>query len=68
MSRVFWALVLGLALAGPPLQWAARSFGVAVAPSSDTDHGSQWDPDGQPGAETNGDSETDHGSQWDPNG
>ena len=74
MSRVFWALVLGLALAGPPLQW--------VAASSDTDHGSQWDPDGQPGADHGGqwdpngqpaadaagDPETDHGSRWDPNG
>lgn len=59
MSRVFWALVLGLAL----VAWFAGS-----------DAGSRWDPDGQPGADAgsqgdpNGDPETDHGSQWDPNG
>lgn len=70
MSRVFLVLALGLALAGPPLQWAAGLFGAAVASSSDTDHGSRWDPNGQPGAEAvaGSDSETDHGSQWDPNG
>lgn len=68
MSRVFWALVLGLALAGPPLQWGAGWFEVAVASSSDTDHGSQWDPNGQPGADAGSDPETDHGGQWDPDG
>lgn len=59
MSRVFWALALGLAL---------------VALSAGSDAGGRWDPDGLPGADAgsqwdpDGDSDTDAGGQWDPNG
>lgn len=65
MSRILLALALGLALGGPPLQWAAGLFEAA---------GSQWDPNGAAGTDAggrwdpNGAAGTDAGGQWDPDG
>ena len=69
MSRLLLLLALGWALGGPPLQWAAGLFEVAVA-ASDTDAGSIFDPDGQPGADAGSqfDPDGDAGSIFDPNG
>jgi hypothetical protein len=69
MSRLLLALALGWTLGGPPLQWAAGLFGVAVA-GSETDAGSQFDPDGRPGADAGNifDPNGDAGSIFDPNG
>jgi hypothetical protein len=75
MSRLLWALALGLALGGPPLQsWAAGLFEAAQAPSAGTDAGSIFDPNGGaiPDAgnqfDPNGGASTDAGSQFDPDG
>ena len=70
MSRLLLALALGWTLGGPPLQWAAGLFEVAVAASADTDAGSIFDPNGQPGADAGNqfDPDGDAGSIFDPNG
>ena len=73
MSRLLLLLALAWTLGGPPLQWAAGLFNVAVA-SSDTDAGGIFDPDGQPRTnaggqfDPNGSDDTDAGSRFDPNG
>lgn len=61
MSRLLWALALGLALGGPPLQsWAAGLFEASQASTPATDGGGIFDP--------NGGASTDAGSIFDPNG
>jgi hypothetical protein len=74
MSRVLWALALGLALGGSPLQsWATGLFEVALASAADTDAGNIFDPNG--GAGTDAGSRFDHdgantdaGNIFDPDG
>ena len=75
MSRLLWALALGLALGGPPLQsWAAGLFEASQASSPATDVGGQFDPNG--GAtpsggglfDPDGRASTDGGGIFDPNG
>lgn len=74
MSRLLFALALGLTLGGPPLQWAAGLFGVAQTLAADTDAGGIFDPDGQPAADAgnifdpNGGHQTEAGSIFDPDG
>lgn len=69
MSRLLLLLALCWALGGSPLQGVAGLFEVAVA-SSDTDAGSIFDPNGQPGADAGNifDPDGDAGNIFDPNG
>lgn len=73
MSRLLWALMIGLALGGPPLQsWVASLFEGAQA-SAGTDAGSIFDPNGgaTPDAGNIFDPDgatTDAGNIFDPNG
>ena len=61
-SRFLWALALGLALGGPPLQSLVASVGGQFDPDGEAtpNFGGQFDPDG--GATP------DFGGQFDPNG
>lgn len=62
MSRALLALVLGLALGGPPLQWASSLVEVVLSGTqTNSDYGSTWDPNGSQ-------SDPDYGGSWDPNG
>ena len=59
MSRALVALALGLALGGPPLQWASSLVEILLSTAQDS--GSQENP-------TEGQPISDYGSHWDPNG
>lgn len=59
MSRALLALALGLALGGPPLQWASSL--VEVLLSGTSEYGNTFDPNGSQ-------ANSDYGNQFDPNG
>jgi hypothetical protein len=62
MSRALLALALGLALGGPPFQWASSLVEVLLSGSQpNPEYGSSWDPNG-------GQEDPEYSSHFDPNG